>query len=452
MPIEVGDIQKVMILLEHSRDELAERELRRLVLQDPHDGWPHAMLASVLARQDRLGEALHEAQEAVRLSPDHDVGYYWMANIQLRLDQLKEAEMAIRRAVELDPNDAANFAAMSSILAARGRWDESRAAAEQGLAIDPEHHACRLNRTEALEQLGRHDEAVEDIRAVLARNPEDDMAHCNLGWALLRDGKPDEAANHFREALRLDPRYEYARAGLIESLKSRHRLYSLLLRMLLATGRWPAWVWVVGFVGYFVLLRVLRAVTRDQPFARVAVSMLSISVMLLIVVTIAAGPLLTLVMRTRREDRRTLSPEQLAASNWQALLLLLAMACFALWPVMGIATAMLGAFLLVYLTVPVNEAYSCPGGAPRRWMAAYTVALALLGTITILARVPDVAIRAILWAHVPLALWAAIVLNSFWLLLLVALGCYMADHVASWLTRRHHLRQRPRALAGSYDT
>ena len=434
---------KAMLLLEQERYALAEAELRLLLAENPDDGYVRQMLARALEGQGKHAAALHEAREAVRLAPDDSVAYYTLANIHLGAGALAEADAATDRAIELDPRDPDCYALRAAIRLRQEKWPVALAAAEAGLAIDPDHRASVNFRTQALTMLGRRGDAQTALAASLARDPQDEITHCNLGWELLAAGDHERGIVHFREALRLDPNYEYARQGFVEAMKSKHRLYGLLLRALFAVARWPAWVRWTLVIAYLVALRALTVATRDDgPYVRLGVGMLNLLLLMVWLFVMTASPLLLLTLRFTRHGRHVLSPAQRAASNWHAAMFVVIVAALGGWRLVGLPTAVIVAVVAGLLMPPVSHVYECPPGAARRWMALYVAATAVVGLlgaplIAILVAIPLIRVLP------NLALLLLAYHRVFLLVFLVAV--YVSGGVAEKLRRRESYADAPPA-------
>jgi tetratricopeptide (TPR) repeat protein len=374
---------KIHMLLHTRRYAEAEKEIRQALAADVGDADLHRMLGYALCHQGKSTLALAEAQEAIRLNPEDDDNYYCLSVVQLHEGQHKQAEASVLRALELNPDAAENWGLLAGIRVIRERWKDALEAANAGLALDAENDECLNARVRALAALGQYDDADNETAEVLRRNPEDDSAHCNMGWTLLRRGKPDEAAVHFREALRIDPEYEHARDGLIESLRARHGLYALFLRGLLWTERLPLWMsW--GLILAFVIgRRVMASYSEGRPYLAFVSFGLLVVWLLFWMWYWAAKPLFTLTLRFNRENRRVLSPDQVAASNWHAGLLILAVVLLLARPVVGLFGSFIGAVLCAALLPAVTAVFDTPAGRPRRWMACYVWFIGLLGLMVV---------------------------------------------------------------------
>ena len=81
--------------------ELSESVTRKLVEAHPSDAWARRQLALVLAEAGRNEEALAEADEGLRLSPQLAVSQATRAHILMNLGRTKEAQEGLRQAIRL---------------------------------------------------------------------------------------------------------------------------------------------------------------------------------------------------------------------------------------------------------------------------------------------------------------------------------------------------------------
>src|SRR5262249_2378545 len=130
-------------------------------------------------------------------------------------------------------------------------------AAERGLNAEAGHTGCANLRAMALNQLGRGAEAGRALHDALAQDPENAVTHANQGWTALQTGDAKKALEHFREALRLDPTNDWAKSGMVESLKAQYFVYRLMLKyqfyMSRLSGRRQWWT----LIGIYVVARII---------------------------------------------------------------------------------------------------------------------------------------------------------------------------------------------------
>lgn len=381
------NLERGLLLYQQSRHDLAEQELRQALAADPDDAYAHALLALCLTEQEQFKEATDEAQRAVHQAPDDPFSHYALAKVFYDRDRLDEAVAAISESIRLDPTDADYQALLAAIRFDQRRWPDALTAAEQGLEINPEHVGCTNLRAMALVKLGRRQEAGATIDVALAKNPENAVTHANQGWTLLEKGDYTKALEHFRESLRLDPENEWARHGIVEALKAKHFIYSVMLRYFLWMSKLSSGAqWAIILGGYFGY-RFLSGFARDNPEWAPWILPVKILYITFAVMTWIADPLFNLALRMNRFGRLALSDEQTVSSNWIGGCILAALLSLSGWLVFGNEWALLSALVFGLTVLPLAGTFKCRDGWPRTVMAIYTASLALLGLGAVL--MPD---------------------------------------------------------------
>lgn len=376
-------LDRARLLYHQSRYELAEREIRQALIENPSDFEAHAMLGLCLMRQDRLPDAQAETEQAILQAPDQPYPHYCRSIVLGTRRRYNEAESSAREAARLNPVDPVCHAQLAVTLLQQQRWQEALDACRVGLQFDPDHAGCNNVQSMALTKLGRQRESIMTIDASLARDPDDEFAHANKGWALLHKGQPDAALDHFREAVRLDPNFEYAQQGIVEALKARNPIYRWLLGYFLwmarlgGRARWA--VIIGGYLGY----RGLREIARAQPELAPWIVPLLLIYLLFVLMTWFAVPLFNLLLRLNKFGRHALSHDQRVAANWFGLCLAAAVVSIALALLSPLPNAYLLAFYAAGMAMPLVTLYQCDHGWPRRAMTYLAVGMALAGAIGI---------------------------------------------------------------------
>lgn len=380
-------LSRALLLVEQSRYELAEEELRQVLAQEPQDAYAHALLGYCLTERERFDEAALEIQQAIHLAPDFSYAHYVQSRLLHERNLFKEALLAIREAIRLDPDDPDYCAQEAIIHLNEKRWQQALDAAERGLRNDPEHVSCTNLRAMALQKLRRKDEAAGALQTALSKNPDNSVTHANQGWALLDRGQPKEALEHFKEALRLDPGNEWARAGIVEALKARNFIYAIFLKYFFFMTRLSSGAQWGIIVGGYIGNRLLSGLARSNPDIAPWVLPLRILYIAFVILTWTAQPLFNLMLRFNRFGRLALSREQVVASNWLAAAIVLALLC-----IVGVfvtplpVTCSIAALVFGGLIIPISGTFSCPRGWPRKAMAAYTIGLAAMGCLAVALR------------------------------------------------------------------
>jgi len=381
-------LHRAILLMQQNRNADAEKELRRVLADDPNLAIAHALLSRCLTEQKRTDESIREADMAVGLEPNGAYIHFCRAYAMWQADRNRDALESVDAAIGLEYDDESYHSLRGGILMSMNRWEEARTSLRNALAINPEHETS-LSQLSFLEsRLGNADEAA--ILASTARRsaPENSAAHSATGMSLVHQGKPREAFDSFREALRLDPNCEMARHGLILSLKMHHWFYRMMFKyfssMMRLSGKLQ-WTIVIGF---YIIYRILVEVLEKHPQYAPIVVPLMILYLVFFFFSWLADPLTYALLWFSRWGRMAMSiREKLTGAVF---------ACMFIGG--GVATA-LGfsghqAFLLpgvvtLLLLIPVCLALLRCTRTESRGLAVYAGAMAVVGLATIATNKPE---------------------------------------------------------------
>jgi tetratricopeptide (TPR) repeat protein len=372
---------RASLLLQQSRFDLAEAELRLALAEDPERGSLHALLSLCLAERGALDEAQAEADRGASLEPDAPYPHFVRAQVLRKRKRFEEALEAAGEAVRLDPEQPAPRALRGAVRLEQRRWTEALDEADTGLRFDPANADCANVRAIALTQLGRRAEAAATIGDALERDPQNDVTHANRGWGLLHEGEPRKAMEHFREALRLDPTNEWARAGIVEALKARNPVYGLMLRYFLWMGRLSGRAQWGIIVGGYLAYRALIALKERHPAATPWIMPLLVAYVLFAALTWIASPVFNLILRLHPVGRHALTDDQKRESTWIGALLGTSLAALGAWFATSDALALLLAMHAGFLLIPLSSRWRCQGAA-RRIMTWVTGGIAAVAAAT----------------------------------------------------------------------
>jgi len=310
--------ERARVLLTQHRPELAERELRLALADEPDQPVYQALLALCLRDLRRNSAALTEARNAIANGPDLPLAHYAHACVLDAVDELPAALDALAEAIRLDPEDADYHALRASLFLQMENPDSALRAADEGLAHDPTNTDCATMRSRALLLLGRKSEAASAAQHALEQDPDNAHSHASAGWIKLQQGRYDEAAEHFAEALRRQPGMEWARLGMLESLRARRFLYRPILRYFLWLERSSSRIKWPLIIGVILIIRVARAIS---PW-------LVVPLLAFVYLTWTAKPIFNLLLRLDKFGRMVLTRDERRATNIIAVLLLAAVASF----------------------------------------------------------------------------------------------------------------------------
>jgi tetratricopeptide (TPR) repeat protein len=371
-------LQRGLVLIQQSRFDLAEKELRLALAGDPDSPQAHAFLALCLNHREEFAEATEEARQAVQGAPEWPTAHAILGEVFLARNRPEQAEQAAKEALRLDPEDVEHYELLARIALAHRDWARALDWAERGLSVDAEHVGCGNLRAMALTKLGRSAEAVQAVESALARAPESALSQANLGWSYLHEGNKQKALEHFREALRLDPTHAYAKMGLVEALKARYPVYGLMLRYFLWMARQSRVMQWVVILGLFFGMRGLGWLANQNPALGPWIEPISIAYLVFAVLTWITVPLFNLLLRLNKYGRYALSRDQRLGSTVFGIMLVPALVSLVLWAATGRALAELASLYFGLLLLPASVIFACSGGWPRWLMVLYTAVLAAL--------------------------------------------------------------------------
>lgn len=228
-----GRLEKAYLLRQSRRDDLAERELRALIQDDPHNGSALAMLAMCLLSQGRSQEATEAGQHALLADPDSAYVHYCSAVLDASRKRLSHALKGIDQALRLCPQDTDYLVLRAGVLARMGRIEESQATLSRVLRLSPDCVSARNLRAVLVGCQGRPRRAYRELLESLSLDPNDDDTHRIIGWHLLERGECQAAVTHFQEALRINPESTSARGGFVRAMTEKQPIHRLLLRPIL---------------------------------------------------------------------------------------------------------------------------------------------------------------------------------------------------------------------------
>lgn len=371
---------RASMLMEQNRHALAAEELQGHLATEPNDPYAHSLLALCLAEAEDFKEATRHAEEAIRIAPDFAFAHYAAACVLIERNRFKEAITAINEAIRLDPEDADYLATLARIHLAESRHAAALEAAERGLQMDPQHVGCQNLRAMSLKNLGRHNDAAAALDSALSRDPENAVTHANKGWALLEKNQHEEALRHFREALRLNPELDWAREGIVVALKSRYRIYAIMLKYFLWMSKLSSQAQWGVILGIYFGSKMLGNLDRAHPEWAAWIKPVRYLLFGFAIMTWVADPLFNLALRFSPYGRLALKPDQAKAANLVGIVLGLALISVILSFTVyrnqdGMGLITLGIALLI---IPVSTIYRCDG-IRRKIAMAYCGGLVVLG-------------------------------------------------------------------------
>ena len=227
-PTVNAERERIRLLLQLGRYQLAEEAARRCLAANPVDWRASVLLAHALRFLDRLEEARLAAASAVGLAPEAAIPHAELAQVYGQQGRFELAHQASLEALRLDPSRADSHGYRAQLFYLRGSFNAAVGCAEEGLRINPRHTGCLLWRALAQEAKDQPEAADDDFRRLLHLTPNSALLHHRLGLVLLRRYEPHQADIHLTTALRQQP--EEA-AKLVPLIRQARR-----------QATWPTWL------------------------------------------------------------------------------------------------------------------------------------------------------------------------------------------------------------------
>jgi len=217
--------------MQQGRFKMAEQELRQTLALYRSSAATRAMLSTCLLRQNLISEALHQAKEAIRIEPSNPDNYHVLSLIYLEQERYEKAEKLIRVSLSHFAAHPDYLYVLATIFFQQCDWVKALKVCDMSLTADAEHIDTLNLRARVLSRIGQYDVAEDTFDLALRGDPENSVTYANKGWAALEQKSYERAQEYFRTALNFNPELEFARTGLLESLKAKYRLYRWFLNI-----------------------------------------------------------------------------------------------------------------------------------------------------------------------------------------------------------------------------
>jgi len=170
----------------------------------PNNYMAITMLGSLLARENKLDEAIVDYRTALRLQPGFPEAHFFLGNALDQQGKLDEAIAEYRQALWFKPIMETTHILLGVALGKKQQPDEAVAHFLAAIKINPESAIAHNNLARIRHTQGLLDEAIDHYSRALKLDPQLAQAHNNLGILLLQRGRLAEGTAALREGLRLN--------------------------------------------------------------------------------------------------------------------------------------------------------------------------------------------------------------------------------------------------------
>jgi tetratricopeptide (TPR) repeat protein len=237
------------ILFQQDRYDLAEKELREEIGENPDFDPAYSLLAlCIIGQQKSATEALQLIETALSIDAENDLHHYVLAVYWDCKGDLERARSAIEVAIQLNSDSEHYFYLLARILFDLGDNSYEQEALyllvfflksycirrylqpallplEKSLSLNPNFLPALNLLTNLFIKTGRKKRALETRKIALQIDPDNANAYNLHGQILAKCGKYSQAIEYFKSALRIVPDFDKAKENLLEAMRSRFWIY-----------------------------------------------------------------------------------------------------------------------------------------------------------------------------------------------------------------------------------
>jgi len=163
------------------------------------------VLASQLAKQNKLDEAIALYNQALSYKPTFPETHFFLGNAFDQLGRPDEAVAEYEKALWFKPMQEQTHIFLGIVLGKQKKYAEAITNYEAALKIAPDSAVTHNNLARIYHTQGKFEEAIMHYQSALRLNPKLALAHNNLGILLLQKNDLAGGTLQLREALRLNP-------------------------------------------------------------------------------------------------------------------------------------------------------------------------------------------------------------------------------------------------------
>lgn len=178
----------------------AERSFVASLKRDPDGFVAISGLANLLARQDKMPDALKVFDQALKLYPDEAFLLSGRAKVLEQLDRVPDSLIDFARAIELEPLSAWHYLDRGRILARANKTIEAIVDFSKVLDLNKDIFIAQAYRAESYWQQGKTEQAIADFEAVLLIKQDYYPAFEPLALAYYKTAEFQKSASLFSKA------------------------------------------------------------------------------------------------------------------------------------------------------------------------------------------------------------------------------------------------------------
>jgi len=193
-------VSQVLIALSLRRTTDTLSIVEPALMKQPDSAILHGLLADLYRNRRKVERAEKEYRDAIRLAPDEVSYRVSLARLLARTERLPEAMEILDATLAEEPADAALHMVRGSLLVDAGRHREGLASLARAVELEPDSTAARMQLAAALLERGRVKAAERQLRAARDLDPRSRTVWNNLSVALIRNVEGAGAGTQDRNA------------------------------------------------------------------------------------------------------------------------------------------------------------------------------------------------------------------------------------------------------------
>jgi tetratricopeptide (TPR) repeat protein len=205
--------------------DAAEEAFRSAIAKNANAYMAHAQLARLYTREQKLPEALAEAQTITRENPENLSGYMILGNIYELTGSVDQARATYEQVIQRDPNFAPALNNLAWIYCEHGGdLDLSLSLAQRAKQNQPSNPEISDTLAWVEYRKGLYQEAATLLREALHQVPDSSLFEYHLGMVLVKTGKESDAKPILARALNsnLSPTDAAQARSALQKLGSHH--------------------------------------------------------------------------------------------------------------------------------------------------------------------------------------------------------------------------------------
>lgn len=192
--------------------------------KQPNSPETHEAWSNYYAAQNKLGEAMQEAQQAISADPNRSESYLVLAFLNLRANQSDQAEASFKKAIAVDPKSLNAVLALGGFYESHNRFSEAEQEFKQAIQIDPANGVPRAALVRLLMQEGKRDEIVAFLQQTKKELPNNHQGYTMLGDYYFATGDLDKALPEYASLHHDHPKDVQVKKNYIQILILKNQL------------------------------------------------------------------------------------------------------------------------------------------------------------------------------------------------------------------------------------